>query len=145
MRRFYFHVGISALIAIVTMVFLAFRGGPITAPVFSSLFAASIVYTLYDLSSLSVVQRQRLAGVLVSGTLFVLGYAGFYALLDSECAATCVSGFSDSVYFSIVTATTLGYGDFAPAVDARLMAAIQAITGYVFLGFTLSFFLGREG
>ena len=141
MKRFYLHLGISEVVALVTMGALAWRGGPVTAWVLSVLFSASIVFTLYDLSSLSVIRRHRLSGVFLSGTLFIIGFAGFYTVLDGECAANCVTNFGESIYFSIVTATTLGYGDFAPAVDARLMAATQAITGYVFLGFTLSFFI----
>jgi hypothetical protein len=37
-------------------------------------------------------------------------------------------------YFSVVTWTTLGYGDFQPLPDFRLLAAFQALVGYVFLG-----------
>lgn len=41
---------------------------------------------------------------------------------------------SDVVYFSFVTLTTLGYGDFQPVGFARLIAMIEAICGYIFLG-----------
>jgi hypothetical protein len=36
-----------------------------------------------------------------------------------------------AVYFSIVTWTTLGYGDLAPKKDFYLTAASQALLGYV--------------
>jgi hypothetical protein len=39
-----------------------------------------------------------------------------------------------SIYFSIVTWTTLGYGDFSPIKELRLLAAGQALIGYIFLG-----------
>jgi hypothetical protein len=42
------------------------------------------------------------------------------------------------VYYSIVTFTTLGYGDFYPVGAGRAVAAIQAITGFVVLGITAS-------
>jgi Ion channel len=39
------------------------------------------------------------------------------------------------LYFSIVTWTTLGYGDLLPKDQIRLLAAWQALLGYIFLGF----------
>jgi hypothetical protein len=46
---------------------------------------------------------------------------------DTKDPTTCL-------YFSAVTFTTLGYGDFAPTPDARLIAAFEAFFGYLFLG-----------
>lgn len=43
--------------------------------------------------------------------------------------------FFDAVYFSIVTFTTLGYGDFQPSHELRIVTAIQAFLGYFYLGF----------
>jgi len=34
--------------------------------------------------------------------------------------------------------TTLGYGDFQPPEKLRILAGLQAITGYVYLGFIIS-------
>ncbi|MBN2287649.1 MAG: two pore domain potassium channel family protein [Tissierellales bacterium] len=42
-----------------------------------------------------------------------------------------------SWYFSVVTFTTLGYGDFKPTPLARLFAATEAILGYFSLGILL--------
>jgi hypothetical protein len=39
-----------------------------------------------------------------------------------------------SLYFSIVTWTTLGYGDFVPPNDIRLVAAGEALLGYFTFG-----------
>lgn len=41
---------------------------------------------------------------------------------------------SDSFYFSVVTWTTLGYGDFTPYKDVRIFAAVEALFGYLFMG-----------
>lgn len=38
------------------------------------------------------------------------------------------------LYFSIVTWTTLGYGDVRPTPGARLIAASEAVVGLVFIG-----------
>lgn len=39
----------------------------------------------------------------------------------------------DALYFSIVTWTTLGYGDFQPVESLRLLAAFQALLGTLFI------------
>ena len=44
---------------------------------------------------------------------------------------------SDGFYFPVVTFTTLGYGDFQPHPYLRPLAALQALVGYIFLGFTV--------
>jgi hypothetical protein len=47
----------------------------------------------------------------------------------------------DVLYFSIVTWTTLGYGDIVPAIPSRMFAASEAICGYVFMGLYLAIVL----
>lgn len=46
--------------------------------------------------------------------------------------------FWDALYFSIVTGTTLGYGDFLPLKPGRPVAALQALVGYMILGIMVS-------
>jgi hypothetical protein len=53
----------------------------------------------------------------------------------SDQAATPTS-FLDYMYFSTVTFTTLGYGDFRPCEHARLYAAAEAMLGGFFLPFS---------
>jgi hypothetical protein len=52
-----------------------------------------------------------------------------------------VHSFDSSLYFSVVTWTTLGYGDFQPTESARLWAATEAMFGYIFMAFLISFFV----
>ena len=40
----------------------------------------------------------------------------------------------DTLYFSVVTWTTLGFGDFVPTKEARKYAAIEALLGYIYMG-----------
>lgn len=49
-----------------------------------------------------------------------------------------VHEFWTSVYYSVVTFTTLGYGDFYPQGIGRVLAGMQALTGYVILGLLAS-------
>lgn len=44
----------------------------------------------------------------------------------------------DLVYFSVVSITTLGYGDFTPIGISRLFASLEAIFGIVFIGYSIS-------
>lgn len=52
----------------------------------------------------------------------------------------------DAIYFSAVTFSTLGYGDFSPTQTARLTAAFQAILGNLHLGMVVGvmFFAVQE-
>ena len=48
---------------------------------------------------------------------------------------------STALYFSIVTWTTLGYGDFSPSPDIRLWAAAEALLGYFISALFIAFLL----
>lgn len=45
-----------------------------------------------------------------------------------------VPGWFDYLYFSAVTFSTLGYGDFSPTADSRPLAALEALYGNIHLG-----------
>lgn len=65
---------------------------------------------------------------------FLFAYAMLYTVLGIEASGTPMFPSKQrTFYFSIVTLTTLGYGDFSPATDARLIAASQAFLGFTFV------------
>ena len=64
--------------------------------------------------------------------LFAGVYLGFGLVFGSNEIAKVER--SDALYFSVVTWTTLGYGDFAPRAAIRLVAGMQALLGYIFFG-----------
>lgn len=74
----------------------------------------------------------------VTGFLLIADAFNFaFRALDSV-SATPFFGMQESttiyMYFSLVTITTLGYGDFAPATDpGRLLATTEAILGQVYM------------
>ncbi len=43
------------------------------------------------------------------------------------------------IYLSIVTWTTLGYGDFSPTESTRILAGIESLLGYLYLGIFVAF------
>ena len=50
-----------------------------------------------------------------------------------------VAGFEDSLYFSAVTYTSLGLGDYYPTRALRLIAGVEALNGLVLIGWSASF------
>jgi rhodanese-related sulfurtransferase len=59
--------------------------------------------------------------------------------------ATSWQGLVDCLYFSVVTATTLGYGDIVPVTSwARLLSAVEAIGGMVVVGAMISRLLSAQ-
>lgn len=44
-----------------------------------------------------------------------------------------------ALYFSIVTFSTIGYGDIVPARDWRVLAALEGINGFLFIGWSTAY------
>ncbi|CAN5274823.1 hypothetical protein BH23GEM4_BH23GEM4_21670 [soil metagenome] len=82
--------------------------------------------------------RLELAMVALGVGLLILAFAGMYQKLGiidtTQQGSPVVYDLLTSIYYSVVTFTTLGYGDFQPTPGARPIAALQAFTGYLILG-----------
>jgi voltage-gated potassium channel Kch len=73
--------------------------------------------------------RQFVALALLAAVAIV-GGTGFYSLVEGL-------RFVDALYFSVMTLTTVGYGDFAPRTDVgKLFTAVYALVG---VGILLAF------
>ena len=74
--------------------------------------------------------------ILLSGAYCVLAFGLLYRKLGfaSSIEGMEVRSVADAYYFSAVTFSTLGFGDFRPMPGARGYAAIQGIWGNVHLG-----------
>lgn len=110
----------------------------------ATLFAGTFVWIL-----LRRIQRVFLHGsktvvemglAIANMVLLLVAFGAVYARFGIVEASTGeqVHDFGLSVYYSVVTFTTLGYGDFEPRGVIRFMAALQALTGYVILGIIAS-------
>jgi hypothetical protein len=64
-------------------------------------------------------------------SITIFGVGGF--------GGQAVSGFVDSLYFSAVTFTSLGLGDYYPTRALRLIAGAEALNGLVLIGWSASF------
>ncbi len=83
----------------------------------------------------SVVTRGSALGVMVflmaQAALIESGlWAGFYVWVGA------LPNFSDAFYFSLVTFTTLGYGDITLGESWRLLAGFQSANGIIIFGWT---------
>lgn len=74
---------------------------------------------------------------------FIFFFALIYYFAQSSMnlpANTKGMSFTDSIYYSTVTFTTLGYGDFYPLGYLRVAAASEAFLGGISLGFLVAGF-----
>lgn len=77
--------------------------------------------------------------VIICAALSIFLYACLYALPNGPTAHQ----FAASIYFSVVTFTTLGYGDIVPVGLFRFVAGTEALLGILLTGLFL-FCLGRR-
>ncbi|HNP30529.1 MAG TPA: potassium channel family protein [Nitrospirales bacterium] len=76
---------------------------------------------------------------IVEIVIFASGYYGL--ILAGEYGAIVgefTPGFSDCVYYSFVTYTTLGLGDLIPTGPLRFLTGIESLTGLVLIAWTAS-------
>ncbi|WP_250491491.1 potassium channel family protein [Caballeronia sp. INML2] len=101
--------------------------------------------TMFALATLLVVTARRMFLVVQLTALGILlciavwTYSDIYMKLGIlDVSSTVVHDRESCLYFSIITFTTLGYGDYRPTLDGRMVAATEALTGYVFFGVFIS-------
>jgi hypothetical protein len=105
-----------------------------------------VAYAIRDLqrskSLKSVVFGFYILGIF--GTMAILLFAGEYrdwGLVQTSGSASQLSEY-DYIYFSIITWTTVGFGDFVPSPESRIFAAEEALFGYIYMaayvGYTLN-------
>lgn len=80
--------------------------------------------------------------VLAELALLLAGFASMYAHLgimnNTLPDSPVVHDFGLGIYLSIVTFTTVGYGDMYPVGLGRALAALQGLSGYLVLGILAS-------
>ena len=95
-------------------------------------------YILY-LTTANGTKYERL--IISTGILSVLFFPALYSicsLFNNHCIQNNnnvpIKNFFNLIYFSIVTLTTLGYGDYHPVGFSKCISIIEAMLGYVLLG-----------
>ena len=81
---------------------------------------------LKNVIKIDVVVIAILVATVIEGVLWAISYLSIGAF----------DTFEQALYFSMVTYTTLGYGDLVLTDDHRLMGAIEAANGVIMLGWS---------
>lgn len=87
----------------------------------------------------------------IGGTL-IISFSGIAALISNFAVlyrwigiksptGEISHGIWDTIYFSVVTWTTLGYGDFTPSEEARYVVVTEVIIGHLTIGLLISVFV----
>ena len=80
--------------------------------------------------------------VFIVGCMNISIFASVYHMFGIQGASGVILGdWPTSYYFSIVTWTTLGYGDFSPVENLRLVAAFEATMGYFYMAILVGLLL----
>lgn len=125
--------------AILSLVFAAFK-----LPIIAALSIIGMYYfAIYHIAQFVGESRGWYAGVLptyfIVLIITILSFALIYYRYGLVQNGNHVDiSFFESVYFSVTTWTTLGYGDFAPSPKIRLITSLEAILGYIGLGLWIS-------
>ncbi len=111
--------------------------------------AVALIKLTLELFSVNIAKLKYIG---VAVTVFVLVsilYGLIYFLLPPGSITPSFDksliGISNAVYFSFVTITTLGYGDFAPvSLMARAVVVSQLIAGIVILSISINYIIGKD-
>lgn len=93
---------------------------------------------VYSKSSFRMTTLVFLA-ILFAHTVQLYLWAGIFWLIGA------IPTFSEAIYFSLVTYTTLGYGDIVLGTQFRIFGAMESITGVLMFGITTAFLVGYFG
>jgi len=130
----FFDIGLYLVITGAILAYV-FRATEVTREV---LAAAICAYLLMGVcwSNVYVVMENLAPGSFSSGALAYDVPGGMTSIHDQQ---------SFFVYFSLVTISTLGYGDITPVTpQARSLAALEAIIGQLFIGVLVARLVGQQ-
>jgi glucan phosphoethanolaminetransferase (alkaline phosphatase superfamily) len=110
--------------------------------------AAGLVRDLRETRAVSI---HTLAGVLAIYLLIGMFFSFSYGLIDAIDASALFADRADStpaewLYFSFVTLSTVGYGDFSPGSDgSRALAVAEMLIGQIYLVTIVSLIVANLG
>ncbi len=116
------------------------------------LFAFAVISILIYIFSEQVVTRQTISAAIVVYLLIALMWTFIYRLMELLYPASFAIAHSKLLdaeniylYFSLVTITTLGYGDITPiGHQVTSLAVLEAVTGQMYLVVVVAWFVGMH-
>jgi hypothetical protein len=107
----------------------------------SSLWISLLILTVsafyYSYTFFSSDQKIEKLYYFVMVTFFIMSYFSFvyYAvgIIDTSSGEVIKHDWLNAIYFSVITWTTLGYGDFKPVEELKIWVMIEALMGYLFM------------
>jgi len=114
------------------------------------LVCATIAATVHTIVRGRRVDAEAVAGALATYLLLALLFSSVHQMVAAVAGGPYLSGVDDVddasafLYFSVVTLTTVGFGDIVPASDAaRAVVVAEALTGQLYLVSVVAAVVGR--
>ena len=127
----------SAVAAVALCVLLHYEGLLLTSRGLQRIGGPQRIKVLYGIFSMLILHVIE---------IWVFGITIWSLLHWPECGRIIANGSAqqglgllDSVYLSAITYTTVGFGDVVPVGPIRFMSGMEALTGFVMIGWTASF------
>jgi voltage-gated potassium channel Kch len=86
----------------------------------------------------SVAMVTTVLGIFLLHTVEIWIWAGLFFFAGQ------IAAFQDALYFSTVTFSTLGYGDITLAPEWRLLGSLEAINGFILIGWSTAYLVAAS-
>jgi hypothetical protein len=116
----------------------------------AAFFALTVVRLFSYLKNASIVDESHLATAVSIYLLLAMLWFAIYnvaEILSPDAillkSVTAADRQSELLYFSLITLTTIGYGDIVPVQgEVRMLAALEGVTGVLYVAITVALLVG---
>jgi voltage-gated potassium channel len=147
------YIFVTALVAFI-VIWNNFGGSPEiekAAYIFLFIYFSSISYYLYrDLMNSETITASVIIGAFAGYFMIGVIYFFIFAFLDLAYPDTCSvdmtasDGIDNMFYFSFITLTTIGYGDFSPTSGlGQKIAVLEGLIGQFYMAIIMAIMVGK--